>query len=83
MSNTGGSLDNSKKYIESGMLKTESNRQIKRGSLEHSAGIIGDTIGDPMKDTSGPGLNILVKLMAILSLVFVQGFAETEFFADY
>lgn len=46
-----------------------------------NAGVIGDTIGDPLKDTSGPSLNILIKLMAIISLVFAEGFARTSLFS--
>mmetsp|Transcript_21521 Transcript_21521/g.36910 ORF Transcript_21521/g.36910 Transcript_21521/m.36910 type:complete len:731 (-) Transcript_21521:671-2863(-) len=63
MSNTGGAWDNAKKFIESGQLGG-------KHSASHAAAVIGDTVGDPMKDTSGPSLNILIKLMAIISLVF-------------
>lgn len=81
MSNTGGAWDNTKKYIESGNYYDEHGTLKKKGSDEHKAAVIGDTVGDPLKDTSGPSLNILVKLMAIISLVFAGGFAHTSFFA--
>ncbi len=63
MANSGGSWDNAKKYIETGELGG-------RGTEAHKAAVVGDTVGDPFKDTSGPALNILIKLMAIISLVF-------------
>ena len=69
-SNSGGAWDNAKKYIEAG-------NHGGKGSDEHAAAVVGDTVGDPMKDTSGPSLNILIKLSAILSLVF------TPFFVQY
>jgi len=75
-SNTGGAWDNAKKYIES--EKLEVNGVIKgKKTEEHKAAVIGDTVGDPLKDTSGPSLNILVKLSAILSLVFAPFFQNT------
>jgi len=63
MSNAGGAWDNAKKYIESGHLGG-------KGSAGHKAAVIGDTIGDPFKDTSGPSLNILIKLVSTVSIVF-------------
>jgi K(+)-stimulated pyrophosphate-energized sodium pump len=62
MANAGGSWDNAKKYIERGHLGG-------KGSDAHKAAVVGDTVGDPFKDTSGPSLNILLKLLAIVSLV--------------
>lgn len=79
MSNTGGAWDNAKKYIEAGKLIGEDGSQKKKGSDEHKAAVIGDTVGDPLKDTSGPSLNILVKLMAIISLVFAGSFGKTAY----
>nr|CAB3448231.1 unnamed protein product [Digitaria exilis] len=73
-SNTGGAWDNAKKYIEAGA--SEHARALgPKGSDCHKAAVIGDTIGDPLKDTSGPSLNILIKLMAVESLVFAPFFA--------
>ena len=63
MSNAGGAWDNAKKYIESG-------KHGGKGSDCHKAAVIGDTVGDPFKDTSGPSLNILIKLVSTVSIVF-------------
>lgn len=73
MSNTGGAWDNCKKFIESGKLSVNGEVMAKK-SEPHKNAVIGDTVGDPMKDTSGPSLNILIKLMAITSLVFGTAF---------
>jgi inorganic pyrophosphatase len=81
MSNTGGAWDNCKKFIESGVYINSNGQKKGKGSEEHKASIIGDTIGDPLKDTSGPSLNILIKLMAIISLVFAGGFDHTSLLA--
>jgi inorganic pyrophosphatase len=79
-SNTGGAWDNAKKFVEAGKLNRddkkwgnankENNGFVKKGDPEHKAAVCGDTVGDPLKDTSGPSINILIKLMAITSLVF-------------
>lgn len=73
-SNTGGAWDNAKKYIEKGTFGETKGK----GSDMHHAAVIGDTVGDPLKDTSGPSLNILIKLMAIISLVFAKSFPKNE-----
>lgn len=83
MSNTGGAWDNAKKYIESGRLISETGEVRQKGSEEHKAAVIGDTVGDPLKDTSGPSINILIKLMAIISLVFAGAFSKTAWLGKF
>ncbi|MCH5156827.1 MAG: sodium-translocating pyrophosphatase [Clostridiales bacterium] len=65
MSNSGGAWDNAKKYIENGNFEG-------KGSQNHKAAVVGDTVGDPFKDTSGPSINILIKLLSIVSIVFAS-----------
>ncbi|MDD3516694.1 MAG: sodium/proton-translocating pyrophosphatase, partial [Synergistaceae bacterium] len=67
MSNAGGAWDNAKKYIEEG-------HHGGKGSDAHAAAVVGDTVGDPFKDTSGPSLNILIKLMSVVALVMAPLF---------
>jgi K(+)-stimulated pyrophosphate-energized sodium pump len=65
--NSGGAWDNAKKYIESGGVEG-----AEKGSEAHSSAVVGDTVGDPLKDTVGPSLDILIKIMATISLIAVS-----------
>jgi K(+)-stimulated pyrophosphate-energized sodium pump len=69
MNNGGGAWDNAKKMIEDGQLKDDEGNVILKGSFTHQAAVVGDTLGDPLKDTAGPSLHVLVKLLATVTLV--------------
>ncbi|MFA5310901.1 MAG: sodium-translocating pyrophosphatase [Candidatus Omnitrophota bacterium] len=73
MANSGGAWDNAKKYIEEG-------HHGGKGSTAHKAAVVGDTVGDPFKDTSGPSLNVLIKLMSMVSIVFASFVLRNSFF---
>jgi K(+)-stimulated pyrophosphate-energized sodium pump len=73
MANSGGAWDNAKKYVEEGHLGG-------KGSFAHKACVVGDTVGDPFKDTSGPSLNVLIKLMSMVSIVFASFIIKNTLF---
>jgi len=69
MNNGGGAWDNAKKMFETGMVKDENGNVIGKGTPAHAAAVVGDTVGDPLKDTAGPSLHVLVKLLSTITLV--------------
>ena len=73
MANSGGAWDNAKKYVEVGHFGG-------KGSESHKAAVIGDTVGDPFKDTAGPTINILIKLMSMVSIVFAAFILQYSIF---
>jgi len=74
LNNGGGAWDNAKKYIESGMLKDDEGNVIGKGTPAHAAAVVGDTVGDPFKDTAGPSLHVLIKLLSTITLVLAPLF---------
>jgi K(+)-stimulated pyrophosphate-energized sodium pump len=72
--NVGGAWDNAKKYVESGQLKDDKGGVLGKGSDPHKAAVVGDTVGDPFKDTAGPALHVLIKLLATITLVMAPLF---------
>jgi K(+)-stimulated pyrophosphate-energized sodium pump len=74
LNNGGGAWDNAKKYIESGNLKDDNGNVMGKGTDAHAAAVVGDTVGDPFKDTAGPSLHVLVKLLATITLVLAPLF---------
>ena len=72
--NGGGAWDNAKKYVESGNLKDAAGNVLGKETDAHAAAVVGDTVGDPFKDTAGPSLHVLVKLLATITLVLAPLF---------
>ena len=72
--NSGGTWDNAKKFIESGALRVEDGRVLGKGTEAHAAAVVGDTVGDPFKDTAGPSLHVLIKLLSTITLVLAPLF---------
>jgi K(+)-stimulated pyrophosphate-energized sodium pump len=78
LNNAGGAWDNAKKYIESGAMRDEKGQVVRKGTPTHAAAVVGDTVGDPFKDTAGPALHVLVKLLSTITLVLAPLFIITH-----
>jgi K(+)-stimulated pyrophosphate-energized sodium pump len=76
LNNGGGAWDNAKKFIEAGGLKDDQGNVLGKGSDPHAAAVVGDTVGDPFKDTAGPSLHVLIKLLATITLVLAPLFVS-------
>ena len=76
LNNSGGTWDNAKKFIESGELKDEAGEVIGKRTFAHAAAVVGDTVGDPFKDTAGPSLHVLIKLLSTITLVLAPLFVR-------
>jgi len=74
MNNGGGAWDNAKKYIEAGFLKDDQGNILAKKTPAHQAAVVGDTVGDPFKDTAGPSLHIVIKLLSTITLVLAPLF---------
>ncbi|MDA8219249.1 MAG: sodium/proton-translocating pyrophosphatase, partial [Dehalococcoidales bacterium] len=74
LNNGGGAWDNAKKFIEAGYMKSDDGGIIGKGTPTHAAAVVGDTVGDPFKDTAGPSLHVLVKLLSTITLVLAPFF---------
>jgi K(+)-stimulated pyrophosphate-energized sodium pump len=77
LNNSGGAWDNAKKFIEAGEMRDDAGAVIGKGSEPHAAAVVGDTVGDPFKDTAGPSLHVLVKLLSTITLVLAPLFIAT------
>jgi len=76
LNNAGGAWDNGKKFIESGNVTDETGAVVKKATPWHAAAVVGDTVGDPFKDTAGPSLHVLIKLLSTITLVLAPLFVE-------